>query len=296
MPNEKRQRKRQGQAARRAAEEAARRGAARRRQLITAVIVVALGVGLVALLSNGGKKKGKKVATTPTSGSSTSRPGGPTSSSPSPASSTASSSPTAEAAGIYGKGACPKPDGSSPRTLKFSDPPMRCIDPAKHYTATFDTTEGTIEVALDTTTTPGTANNFVVLSRFHYYDGTRIFRTDPSIDIIQGGAPTTESPSDPGPGYTIKDEGSTNRHYGAGDLVMARTGAPNSAGAQYFFVAGPKASALDGQGTYVTFGKVTQGLEVVQKILALNQEDPSSGLGGHPSRPVTVRKVSITES
>ncbi|MHB8671071.1 MAG: peptidylprolyl isomerase [Acidimicrobiales bacterium] len=293
MPNEKRPRKRQGQAARRAAEEAARRRAARKRQIITAVVVVALGVGLVALLSHGGKKKGKRVATTPTSGSSTSRPGASTSSAPSTPS-TQGSNPAA--AGIYGTGPCPKADGSSPRTLKFSDPPMRCIDPARHYTATFDTTEGAIEVALDTTTTPGTANNFVVLSRFHYYDGTRIFRTDPSIDIIQGGAPTTESPSDPGPGYTIKDEGSTSRHYQAGDLVMARTSAPNSAGAQYFFVAGPKASALDRQGTYVTFGKVTKGLDVVQKILGLNQQDPSSPLGGHPSRPVTVRRITISES
>ena len=170
-----------------------------------------------------------------------------------------------------------------------------CTAIFKKYTATFDTTEGKIVVDLDMAKTPSTVNNFVVLSRYHYYDGSAIFRTDTSIDIIQGGGPSTQSPSDPGPGYTIPDEGGKFT-YSAGDLVMARTGAPNSAGAQFFFVAGPKASALDSQGTYVTFGKVTQGLDVVQKILGLNQDDPSSGLGGAPKRVVTVKSVTITET
>ena len=83
--------------------------------------------------------------------------------------------------------------------------------------------------------------NEVLGYRYRYYDGSRIFRTDTSIDIIQGGGPTTNSPSDPGPGYTIPDEGKGFK-YAAGDLVMARSQGPNSASAQYFFVAGPKAS------------------------------------------------------
>ena len=49
-------------------------------------------------------------------------------------------------------------------------------------------------------------NNFVTLARWGYYDGTTLFRTDPSIDIIQGGSPHTESASDQGPGYSIADE------------------------------------------------------------------------------------------
>ena len=77
---------------------------------------------------------------------------------------------------------------------------------------------------------------------------------------------------------------------------MARTEAPNSAGAQYFFVTGDKASGLNGQGTYVVFGKVTQGLDIVQKIIGLHQTDPSSQLGGGPSRVVTVKTVTIKES
>jgi len=202
--------------------------------------------------------------------------------------------PVAAGQTITGDTPCPKADGSSPRASKFAKAPPVCTSIVKKYTATFDTSEGKIVVDLDMTKTPSTTNNFVVLARYHYYDGTAIFRTDPSIDIIQGGAPSTQSPSDPGPGYTIPDEGGKFT-YSAGDLVMARTQLPNSAGAQFFLVAGPKASSLDAQGTYVTFGKVSQGLDIVQKILGLHEADPSSQLGGGPRRVVTVKSITITE-
>lgn len=201
---------------------------------------------------------------------------------------------------IKGDTPCPPTGGADKTVIKFEKPPPMCIDPAKSYTAVFATTQGTIRVVLDNAV-PQTTNNFVVLSRYHYYDGTKIFRTDPSIDIIQGGSPKTQDNSDPGPGYTIPDEGdAATRKYAAGDLVMARTSQPNSGGAQYFFVAGPKAAALDGGtgpggGTYVTFGKVSQGLDVVQKILGLNKADPNSQLGGAPSPDVVVKKITILE-
>jgi cyclophilin family peptidyl-prolyl cis-trans isomerase len=153
---------------------------------------------------------------------------------------------------------------------------------------------GAVVVALDTTKTPKTANNFAVLSLYHYYDGTALFRTDTSIGIIQGGSPHTQSASDPGPGYTIKDEGSKFR-YAAGDLVMARTSAPNSAGAQFFFCVTSACSGLDSQGTYVVFGHVTSGLPVLQKVLASNV-DLNNGLGGAPKQLVTIETVKITQS
>ena len=82
-----------------------------------------------------------------------------------------------------------------------------CSSDLTTYTAVFDTTEGEIRVALDRERTPETVNNFVVLTRYGYYDDTLLFRFDPSIAIIQGGAPNTNDWSDPGPGYTIPDEG-----------------------------------------------------------------------------------------
>lgn len=187
---------------------------------------------------------------------------------------------------------CPAADGSSPRTIDFKYGMANCLDAGKKYTATFDTTEGTVVVDLDTTKTPGTANNFVALARYHYYDGTTIFRTDPSIDIIQGGSPHTESASDQGPGYNIKDEG-TGFKYTAGDLVMAR--GSDGASAQFFFGTGPNVSQLDNQGNYVTFGHASQGLDVLQKIIGLHVAT-SDGLGGKPSRTVTINKVTIAEA
>jgi cyclophilin family peptidyl-prolyl cis-trans isomerase len=184
---------------------------------------------------------------------------------------------------------CPAVEGEAERVDSFNGPMENCIDPSKSYTAIFDTTEGEIVVELDTTNTPGTVNNFVSLARYRYYDTTTIFRTDPSIDIIQGGG---FSASD-SVGYTIADEGS-GFEYSEGDLVMARSQGPNSGGAQFFFVTGPNGSLLNSQGTYVTFGKITQGLDVVKAIQALHNPT-DDGLGGKPSRTVTVNSVTITE-
>lgn len=201
----------------------------------------------------------------------------------------------AEGATITGDTPCPAADGSSPRTTKFEKAPPMCIDPAKSYVATFDTSAGTMKIRLDASGMPGTANNFVVLSRYHYYDGTAIFRSDPSIEILQGGSPHTNSPSDSGPGYTIPDEGGPFT-YKPGQLVMARTQAPNSSGAQYFLTTGPKVSALDSQGTYLLFGVFIEGLDVAQAIMATHLADPTSQLGGAPNPPVIVNSVTIEES
>lgn len=191
---------------------------------------------------------------------------------------------------VTGATKCPKTDGSEKRVTQFKQAPPMCIDAAKKYTATFDTSEGIVVVDLDTKRTPKTTNNFVVLSRYKYYDGTPIFRTDPSIDIIQGGGPDNTS----SPGYTIADEGG-KFSYTEGDLVMARSSGANSGGAQFFFSTGEKTALLDDQGTYVTFGHISKGLDVVKAIIALHQAD-NSGLGGAPSHPVTINSIKITES
>jgi len=189
---------------------------------------------------------------------------------------------------IEGDTKCPATDGTAVRTTNFSKAPPMCIDAKKSYTATFNTSEGTIEIALDTKKTPKTVNNFVTLSRYKYYDTSFIFRTDLNLDIIQGGG---ESNTDD-PGYNIEDEGNGYK-YTEGDIVMARTGEINSAGGQFFIVTGPKASFLDDQGTYVVFGKISKGLDVAKAILGLNAG--SGQLGGAPSRAVKITSVTIAE-
>ena len=200
---------------------------------------------------------------------------------------------------------CPAPDKSSPRTIDFSGPQPLCINPSHSYTAVFDTSEGEIVISLDTDNTPNTVNNFVTLARWGYYDDTALFRTDPSIDIIQGGSPHNNSANDPGPGYTIPDEPTFSDdsgvlvgpyRYEPGQLVMARSAGPDSSGAQFFFTTGNNTSLLDSPGTYIVFGNTNDaGLSVMQDIIGLHQPD-DSGLGGSPSRTVTVNSVTILVS
>ncbi len=195
----------------------------------------------------------------------------------------------------FGSGPCPPADGSGPTVLYFDGPQPLCLDPAKQYIAVFDTTAGEMRIELDTFNTPVTANNFVVLARNHYYDDTLLFRTDPSIGIIQGGAPHTNSPSDPGPGYTIPDEG-FGFAYEPGQIVMARTAAPNSASAQFFFAVNENTALLNSQGTYVVFGQMDDdSLAVAEAILVSHVDQPDNPLGGGPEPPVTVNSVTIEE-
>jgi peptidyl-prolyl cis-trans isomerase B (cyclophilin B) len=272
----------------------------KRRQMIrrgvSLVILAAAIVLVIVLVSSSSPPKNKVAGNT---GHSTTTTSTSVATSTTTAPGTPPSAPD-QTGGTLKSWSCPKANGSSPHILHFpkTEPPM-CIDPAKTYTATLATTEGKITFVLDTKHTPLTANNFVVLSLYHYYDGTSIDRIDTSIDIEQTGSPSTQNISDPGPGYTIKDEGSHYKYH-PGDVVMARSGAPNSGAAQYFFVYGPKAAALDSQGTYVTFGHVTgNSLSVLRKIASLYEPCPASDsacLGGAPKSVVLIQKVTITAS
>lgn len=189
-------------------------------------------------------------------------------------------------------GATPCPAEGSERQLSFDDSFQNCLEPGTAYTAVMDTTLGEVRIALDTQNTPGTSNNFISLSRAGYYDGTLLHRTDTSIGIIQGGSPHTNNAADPGPGYNIKDEG-TDFTYRPGQLVMARGQGLNSAGAQFFFAVNSQTALLDSQGIYVVFGEVTEGLDVLEAVLASHRDNPASRLGGAPDPDVTLRSVTI---
>ena len=106
---------------------------------------------------------------------------------------------------------------------------------------------------------PKTVENFVTLAKKGYYDGVTFHRVEPNF-VVQGGDPKGDGTG--GPGYTIKDEFNKQKHV-RGVVAMARTQAPNSAGSQFYFTLAP-AHFLDGQ--YTVFGKVTSGMEVVDKI------------------------------
>ena len=208
--------------------------------------------------------------------------------------------PASGDAAEYGTGECAPAEGVDKPVLTFEDAPAQCIDPDKTYTATIETSEGTVVVELDTTKTPVTANNFVNLARSGYFDGTDLFRTEAQTGIIQGGSPHTQDNTDAGPGYSIPDEALpfTSEDYQPGVIAMANAG-PGTAGSQFFFVSQEAGSYLgdpdaigDSAGAYAVFGQTVEGLDVLQAISDLESE-PGSGV---PSKQVTIDSVTITES
>lgn len=284
MGTEKRERQKAGRDARRQAAEEERRRAQRRRSWI-GFAALAAGVVVVALVISilGGDDGDDDVATTED-------PDTTETAEPSDDAADEEAADEEAAAPLP----CPPVGGADEQVLEFPAPPPDCLTEGVDYSAVFATSAGDVTVDLLEDEMPSTVNNFVYLARYGFYDDTLLFRTDPSIDIIQGGGPTTNSPSDPGPGYTIPDEGGPFS-YEAGDLVMARTAAPDSSGAQFFFAAGPDVALLNDQGTYLLFGETTEGLDVLEEILASHVDEPDNPLGGAPDPEVTVESVTIVE-
>src|SRR3954468_4742824 len=164
----------------------------------------------------------------------------------------------------------PAADGSSEKKQRFDGPPPMCIDPAKRYTAEMVTSKGSMTIALDAASAPGTVNNFVVLSRYHYYDGVGFHRIIPGF-MCQGGDP--EGTGRGGPGYRFDDELPAPGRYEIGSLAMGHAG-PKPNGRHDFIVNGSQSfigSGADGvrlPPQYSLFGKVVKGLETLTAIEA----------------------------
>jgi cyclophilin family peptidyl-prolyl cis-trans isomerase len=179
---------------------------------------------------------------------------------------------------------CPAADGSSPKRQKFDGPPPMCIDPATRYTAEMVTLKGTITIALDPIAAPKTVNNFVVLARYHYFDGIVFHRVIPGF-VLQGGDP--QGTGTGGPGYRFEDELPKPGRYELGSLAMANAG-PNTNGSQFFIISGPQGMRLPP--SYSLFGKVVTGLDVVAAIDAIGTKS------GKPKERVVIESVTITEA
>jgi peptidyl-prolyl cis-trans isomerase B (cyclophilin B) len=131
--------------------------------------------------------------------------------------------------------------------------------------ATLHTNQGAIAVELFDDDAPKTVDNFVSLARKGFYDGVIFHRVIPDF-MVQGGDPTGTGSG--GPGYTFEDE--FNDHPVArGALAMANAG-PNTNGSQFFIVTADACPWLDGKHT--VFGRVTDGMDVVDAISALETD------------------------
>jgi peptidyl-prolyl cis-trans isomerase B (cyclophilin B) len=147
--------------------------------------------------------------------------------------------------------------------------------------ATLHTNHGAIAVELFDDDAPKTVENFRKLAGEGFYDGVIFHRVIPDF-MIQGGDPTGTGTG--GPGYTFEDEFNDHK-VERGALAMANAG-PNTNGSQFFIVTTEAAPWLDGKHT--VFGRVTDGMDVVDTISEVDTE-----ANDKPRDEVTIERVEL---
>lgn len=164
--------------------------------------------------------------------------------------------------------------------------PMIDFDQNKKYTAVLKTSEGDIAIEFNAKTTPNTVKNFVTLAKKNFYNNTIFHRVIKDF-MIQGGDPKGDGTG--GPGYRFADE-KFEGEYTRGTIAMANAG-PNTNGSQFFIM--HKDYPLPK--SYVIFGKVTSGIEIVDKIAEAAVTTSTGGENSRPVSPVKVITVDIIE-
>ena len=247
-----------------------------RKNIIRALTVVGVIVGVVVIIRVSGGTAGDSSAPTDTkavvdSGQDT-------------------IAPTLEGREITGETPCPKADMSETRVAKFEQAPPMCLEDGKTYTAMVSTNKGDFAIVLDPIKAPLAANNFVVLARYKYFDGTKCHRAITDF-VVQCGDPTASGSG--GPGYSFADELPAKGEYKIGSIAMANSG-PNTNGSQFFIITGENGATLNPD--YTLFGQVTDGLDsTVVALDAAGNDDPSSN-GVPPLTEITIESITITES
>ena len=148
-------------------------------------------------------------------------------------------------------------------------------------TATLHTSAGAVELELFDEDAPKTVANFRKLSADGFYDGLIFHRVIPDF-MIQGGDPTGTGSG--GPGYSFEDEFNDHK-VERGALAMANAG-PNTNGSQFFIVTAEACPWLDGKHT--VFGRVTEGMDAVDEISALERDARD-----RPRQDVVIERVEL---
>tara|TARA_B100000902_G_scaffold158238_1_gene154266 strand:+ start:701 stop:1336 length:636 start_codon:yes stop_codon:yes gene_type:complete len=168
----------------------------------------------------------------------------------------------------------------------YQSMPEMNIDTNMNYEGVITTTMGTMTVEFFTSDAPVTVNNFINLAKDGYYNDI-IFHRVISGFMIQGGDPSGTGHGDMGkyPGYKFEDELDNQRPYEKGILAMANAG-PNTNGSQFFIMHVDYPLPYQ----YTIFGKVTDGLDVIDKIASVE-----TGEGDRPVNDVVIESVEIKE-
>lgn len=149
-----------------------------------------------------------------------------------------------------------------------------------------------IKVELYPETAPNTVKNFISLANANYYDGLIFHRVIPNF-MVQGGCPLGQGTG--GPGYSIKGEFKSNGFnnplsHDRGVISMARAMPKDSAGSQ-FFIMHAKSPHLDGQ--YAAFGKVTEGMEEIDRIVSVKRDRNDKPNEDQKMKKVTVETFGV---
>ena len=223
--------------------------------------------------------------------------GGTTSSSPAPTETTAvvdlgeeTTAPTLEGREITGDTPCPAADMTETRVAKFEKAPPMCLVDGETYTAIVLTNKGELSIVLDPAKAPLATNNFVVLARYKYFDGTKCHRAITDF-VVQCGDPTATGTG--GPGYKFADELPAQGEYKIGSIAMANSG-PNTNGSQFFIISGENGATLNPD--YTLFGQVTEGLDqTIPAMNAASNPDPAAN-GVPPTEDLIINSVTIIVS
>ncbi len=165
--------------------------------------------------------------------------------------------------------------------------------PAKEVTVVVSTSMGDIHIELDSKNAPGTVENFLKYVDSKSYDGT-IFHRVMNGFMIQGGGFKIEKDTfkKTKTNAPIKNESEKTPANMRGTIAMARTSAPNSATNQFFINVADNAflNYPNNGGGYATFGKVTKGLEIVDKIKAAKTTS-KNGMQNVPVETITIKSI-----
>ena len=189
---------------------------------------------------------------------------------PTPISVSPTPSPAATASATPSASPTATPDPSIQR--KYTAAPPLNIDVTKTYTAVIKMkTGGEVRLELLPKEAPQAVNNFVFLAKNRFYEGLTFHRVLPGF-VAQGGDP--QGTGTGGPGYTLPAEKNTVK-FDAGVISMAKSPAGVN-GSQFFITLAPTPWLQD---QFAVFGRVTQGMDVVQKITPRNPDEPNQPAG-----------------
>jgi len=171
--------------------------------------------------------------------------------------------------------------------------PDKLTAAGKTFVATVTTNCGVITMELDGAKAPQTVASFLGLARSGYWADSPCHRlTTSRIFVLQCGDPTGTGGGTPGYGFGVENA-PADFTFGPGTLAMARTTDPQSNGGQFFIVY--MQTVLKDPAGYSIFGKITSGIDIVDKIAAAGATKPDANGNTAPVQPISILKVDVTE-